>query len=90
MAAGIDVDGTGVENAALCAKYEGCKSAAAAGPVKVVVFESTTAAQAYRDTPDGAVVEQQGGRRHWSLVDYRKLGTDERSAWRDVQRAIVP
>ena len=89
-AAGVDVKGTAKEDAALCAKYQGCKSAASAGSVKAVVFESTAVAQAYRDTPDGAVVEEQGGRRYWSLVDYRELKPEDRSAWREVQRAIIP
>jgi hypothetical protein len=88
-AAGLSV-GPGQEDAALCEKYKGCRSAALTGSVKIVVFETAAAAQQYRDTPEGAIIEEIGGRRYWSLVDYRELGPEERSTWRDVQRGIIP
>jgi len=88
--AGLPIQGAVEEDVALCANYTECRSAARAGSVKVVVFETTAAAQDYRETPDGAAIEDIGGRRYWSLVDYRELGTEERSAWRDLQRKIIP
>ena len=57
--------------------------------MKIVVFKTSAAAQQYQDTPEGAAIEEIGGRRYWSLVNYRELGTEERSAWRDVQRKII-
>jgi hypothetical protein len=87
---GVPLDGTAKDDPALCSKYDGCRSAATVGSVKVIVFKSATAAQNYRDTSDGAAVEKIGGRRYWSLVDYRDLGPEDRSAWRDLQREIIP
>jgi hypothetical protein len=89
-AAGLSTEGPAQEDAALCAEYKGCRSAALTGSVKIVVFETAVAAQQYRDTSDGALIENIGGRRYWSLVDYRELGPEQRSAWRDVQRKIIP
>jgi len=90
QSAGLPIQGTVEEDAALCASYTGCRSATRVGSVKIVIFETTAAAQDYRETPDGAAVEDIGGRRYWSLVDYRELDPEERSAWRDVQRKIIP
>lgn len=89
-AARLPIQGATEEDPALCANYDGCRSAARAGLVKVVVFETAVAAQEYRETPDGAAVEDIGGRRYWLLVDYRQLDPEERSAWRNVQRTVIP
>lgn len=88
--AGVPLRGESKADKSVCAKYKGCRSAATVGDVEVIVFESATAAQAYRDTAAGAEIEKAGGRRYWSLVKYLPLDADTRSAWRDLQREIIP
>ena len=47
----------------LCAKYEGCRSAATTGSLTVVVFDTAAAAKEYGSSTAGEDVEKSGGRR---------------------------
>jgi hypothetical protein len=88
--AGVLPDGAEADPAS-CSGYPGCRDAAEAGGVTVVVFESADDAQAWRDdTDEGAEVEDLGGRRYWAVADYRELDSAARSGWRDVLRTVVP
>jgi hypothetical protein len=88
----LSADVSAVDDPELCAEYPGCRSAATAGDISVVVFESSDAAQSWRDgTAEGSEAESAGGRRYWAYVDYLSVDDpDVRSAWRDVLRAAVP